>query len=158
MNLGSGNMRGESNKMGKKRADASGKWKYKLGDKVYVNKADGHTVINADAIEEWSGTFEGAAYDIWFGVWDTAEFPPFPPVGNFYAHGRSKFENAQVMGKKGSLVILWKGDQPKGEDWKGEWTILSATGELKNLYGRGKWWGPSFNLDYSGQIHFEDAE
>jgi hypothetical protein len=75
-----------------------------------------------------------------------------------YAHGRSKFENVQVMGKKGSLVILWKGDQPKGEDWKGEWTILNGTGELKNLYGRGKWWGPSFNLDYSGEIHFKDDE
>jgi len=138
-------------------AHASGKWKYKLGDKVYVNKADGHTVINADAIEEWSGTLEGDAYDTWFGVWDTAELPPFPPVGNFYAHGRSHFKNAKVMGKEGSLAILWVGNQPKGEDWKGEWVILSGTSELENLHGRGQWWGPSFNLDYSGRIHFEDA-
>jgi hypothetical protein len=147
-------MRGED-KMGKKRARASGKWTYKLGDKVYVNTADGHTLINADAIEVWSGTFEGDAYDIWFGVWDIAKLPP---EGNFYAHGRSYIEHAQVMGKKGSLVILWVGNQPKGEDWKGEWVILSGTDELENLHGRGKWWGPDYNLDYSGQIHFDDAE
>lgn len=39
-NRGSGNMRGE----GKMRA--SGKWKYKLGDKVYVNKADGQRAVD----------------------------------------------------------------------------------------------------------------
>ena len=137
---------------------ASGEWKYKLGDKLYVNKANGHTVLNADAIEVWSGTLDGDAYDIWFGVWDTAEFPPFPPVGNFYAQGRSRFEHARVMGKEGSLVLLWVGNQPKGEDWKGEWVILNGTSGLKNLHGRGTFWGPSFDLDYSGQILFEDTE
>jgi len=31
--------------------------------------------------------------------------------------------------------------------------ILGGTGELPDLHGHGTWTGPSFDLDYAGEIH-----
>ena len=77
---------------------------------------------------------------------------------------RCEFEGV-VDGKEGTLLIQMVGKKPLGEDWYGQWVILSGTGELANAHGRGTWWGPGYRDEvkdpdspdcyYSGQIHFD---
>ncbi len=64
--------------------------------------------------------------------------------------------DGRVGDNYGTLVIKFVGKKT-GEplEWYGTWVILSGTGDLENLRGRGTWWGPSTDLDYAGKIHFE---
>ena len=134
---------------------ASGEWKYDIASFFKTAMTDdGSMLIYADADEEWTGTLKGTSYDIWSGV--------VHPSGVFDAQGRSEFEGT-VRRKKGTLVMLWVGTNPGyfagGEDWwEGHTVILSGTGKLENLRGRFEWWGPSGDLDYSGEIYFIDDD
>ena len=80
--------------------------------------------------------------------------------GNNYYHGLMEFSGT-VDGIAGTLTIRAWGvqipgglDPGTGGDWSGHWEILSGTGELVNIEGRGAFSGPSLDLDYSGKIHF----
>ncbi|NIW46448.1 MAG: DUF3224 domain-containing protein [Gammaproteobacteria bacterium] len=69
-------------------------------------------------------------------------------------HGIASFEG-EVFGKSGTLeiLILARVDDVFS-DWEGTWVILSGTGELSNLRGRGTLIGPG-PIDYKGMVHFE---
>ncbi len=68
-----------------------------------------------------------------------------------------------VNGKSGTLKMSVVGKRPDAfADWEGKSVILSGTGELANLRGRGTWWGPGAaeegkwgDIYYDGNYHFE---
>ena len=129
---------------------ASGTWKYtpriiKMWDWGFIG----------DEVATWTGTFEGESYDV-FLVW----FGPSGIEGDWYVIGKIYFEGT-VNGKSGSLVMLFIGERPAGEEWYGHWMILRGKGDLANLRGHGTWWGPGAPgpgeegpLEYSGTIYF----
>ncbi len=68
----------------------------------------------------------------------------------------------EVNGKSGTLKMYAAGSRPDVfTDWSGSWKILSGTGDLSDLRGRGPWWGPGApgvgqwgDIYYSGEIQF----
>lgn len=110
-----------------------------------------------DEVANWTGTFNGTSYDVFtvvFHDWG------WSAIGLIFFDGTVTLEDDTV--KEGSLVILFVGKKPEGQDWHGHWVILSGKGDLANLRGRGTWWGPGAPepgvegpLDYSGWIHFK---
>ena len=112
--------------------------------------ADGNTFIYAIEWEDWAGDFEGTGEAVFrVGMFSSAGF------WNVWL--RTTFTGT-VNGESGTLVIQLVGKKPEGEDWYGQWVILSGTGELADLRGRGTWGGPGFgavgpDLWYEGKIH-----
>ena len=117
--------------------------------------ADGNLFLYAIEWETWMGDFEGTAV-AFFRV-------EMFSSGFWNVWLRSTFTGT-VDGKYGTLVIQLVGKKPDGEDWYGQWVIISGTGELANLYGQGTWGGPGYRSDikipgdpdlwYEGKIHF----
>ena len=112
--------------------------------------ADGNYFIYATEWENWAGDFEGTA-EAFFRV------GMFSSAGFWNVWLRTTFTGT-VNGKSGTLVIQLVGKKPDGQDWDGQWVILSGTGELADLRGRGTWGGPGFgamgpDLWYEGKIH-----
>lgn len=133
---------------GKTRARASGEWKYTpIGSDT--RSRNGYKFILGDEDGIWTGTFTGTSYDVFQAVEQSS--------GTVYlAYGLIFFEGS-VDGKHGTLVIDFA---PGSGDWvtfSGRWKILSGTDQLENLRGQGVWWGPSFDMKYSGWIRFEDG-
>ena len=116
-----------------------------------IREADGNTFLYAIEWETWVGDFEGTAVAVFrVGMFSSAEF------WNVWL--RSTFTGT-VLGESGTMVIQLVGKKPAGEDWYGEWVILSGTDGLANLRGQGTWWGPGFgavgpDIFYEGKIHF----
>jgi len=117
-----------------------------------MREADGNTFLYAIEWENWTGAFEGKAEAVFrVGMFSSAGF------WNVWL--RSTFDGT-VNGKSGTAVIQLVGKKPEGEDWYGQWVILSGTDELADLRGRGTWGGPGFgavgpDLWYEGKIHFK---
>ena len=61
-----------------------------------------------------------------------------------------------VVGAAGTLELLFIGTSPGAlDDWNGTWRILSGTGELANLHGKGVFWATGLGaVHYEGKIHF----
>ncbi len=115
--------------------------------------ADGHYIFEATEYETWEGDFEGTAVSFFRVLWFKY------PKGPLNVWLRSDFEGT-VDGKTGTLVIQLVGWRYLPDDRYGEWVIISETGDLANLHGRGYWGGPGFgasgpDIRYSGQIHFD---
>jgi len=130
-----------------------------------MREADGNTFLYATEWETWEGDFEGTAEAVFrVGIFSS---------GFWNVWLRSEFTGT-VDGKSGTLVIQLVGKKPLDEDWHGQWVIISGTGELANLHGRGTWWGPGYedynangepdagdvpgareDIWYSGKIHFD---
>ena len=118
--------------------------------------ADGNYFLYATEWENWEGDFTGTSV----AVFRVEMFRS----GFWNVWLRSTFTGT-VNGKSGTAVIQLLGKKPSGEDWYGQWVVISGTGELANLRGRGTWWGPGYRSDtkapgdpdiyYSGQIHFK---
>jgi hypothetical protein len=123
--------------------DASGTWTYKVTI-IDTRSVDGYTFIRATEEAFWTGTFVGTSHDVFTVV--------IYPSGVWYAAGLVFFDGT-VNGKSGTLVMFFAGKLTT--QWSGLLMILSGTGDLANLRGKGIFWGPSYNLLYSGQIHFE---
>jgi len=130
---------------------ASGDWKYTLkpGFPVITKVADGNTFKYGEEWGTWDGTFVGTSDDVFTVV--------VHPSGFVTCQGLIDFDGKVMpMDKSGTLVIRFVGKKNLTTGlWSGEWVILSGTDELASLCGQGTWWGPSLDLDYSGQIHFE---
>lgn len=114
-------------------------------------QANGNTFFFAISDDLWVGTFAGPGH--------TEEYVEFFASGSGRVVGRSTID-CTVNGRQGVLVLQLEGRIAAGEpEWQGQWTIVSATGELANLHGRGIWWGPGFDhnpdIYYSGEIHFD---
>ncbi len=128
---------------------ASGEWTYVIVGKD-TRSYEGYTFILGEETGTWTGTFTGTSHDYFQAV--------MQPSGVVYLSYGLIFFEGTVEGRSGTLVISFApGEKVEGE-WSGKWEILSGTGELENLRGRGKWWGPSLDLDYKGKIYFIDYE
>ena len=121
---------------------ASGEWTYEVTI-IDQRSVDGYTFIYATEESIWTGTFTGTSHDVFTVV--------IFPSGRWYAWGLV-FYDGTVDGKSGTLVMYFAGWL--NEEWLGRSVILSGTGDLAKLCGQLTWWGPSYNLDYSGKIHF----
>ncbi len=98
----------------------------------------------------WTGTFNGVSTDIAGSIihWDTGWW-------NFF--GFVDFEQVTVDGKTGGLFMLVEGSKPDiFAEWRGTWTIVDGTGDLANLVGNGKFWGPGApGLALTGDIYYD---
>ena len=136
---------------------ASGDWTYVPTVIEIVKVAGQNTFIYGEDVGEWHGTFEGTSTEQFILV----------------NHARAGFNNyagvIQFTGtvadsdgtlRSGTMVIHTHGRQdpgtlePSPNLWEGSWVIVSGTGDLADLHGRGTFTGPSLDLDYAGQIHF----
>ena len=127
---------------------AYGKWTYTPIEKD-TREIDGGDYLFVLGSEQgiWTGTFTGTSYDAYVAMAHSG-------VSHLY-YGLIEFESVVVDGREGSLIISFgPGEKVEGQ-WSGEWEVVSGTGELENLHGKGTWWGPSKNLDYEGHLHFD---
>lgn len=128
---------------------ASGTWIYTpTPDRIWTGY--GNTFRYGHEVSTWTGTFDGTSYDVFTVV--------VHPELDLNVEGLINF-NGTVNGKSGFLVIRFDGKKPAGENWYGQWVILSGEGDLANLCGQGTWWGPGYpdpkGLEYSGRIRFD---
>lgn len=136
--------------------EASGDWTY-VPDLAGLTfrTAGNNTFVHGTEVSTFTGTLAGTSYD---------EF-----VVVCHQKGPESFMNfvkitieftGEVDGRVGGLTMKATGKQdsttcdPSGAIWSGNWVILGGTGELADLRGHGTWIGPSFDLDYAGEIHF----
>ena len=126
---------------------ASGTWTYVVTSIEVTKTANGNIFKYGEEIGTWTGTFEGTSFDYFEVI--------VHPKGFVTCQGRIAFDGT-VNGESGTMDILFVGKKDLVTGlWSGKWVILGGTGGLANLQGRGMWDGPSFDLDYSGWIHFK---
>ena len=128
---------------------ASGEWTYQVDLLLTTKEANGNTFKYGEETGTWSGTFTGTSFDFFELV--------AHPSGFVTCQGLIDFTGT-VNGVSGTMIIKFIGKKT-GDPllWSGTWVIISGTGGLANLRGRGTWWGPSLDLDYSGNIHFDPS-
>jgi len=89
----------------------------------------------------WTGTFSGASTDYGLAVAHLYDVDPVPMLFIGTATGT----DVLVSGKVGGFEMDVIGDRPgPTADWRGKWVITSGSGELENLQGQGKFWGPGW--------------
>jgi hypothetical protein len=117
-----------------------------------VQEANGNQFLYATEDEVWQGDFVGEGdAEFRVGIFSS---------GFWNVWLRTTFTGTVTGDKEGTMVLQLVGKKPAGEDWYGEWVIISGTGDLSNARGRGTWGGPGFGAEgpdiwYSGQVHFE---
>ena len=135
---------------------ASGDWTYVPDLAGLTFRTAGNTAfVDGTEVSTFTGTFVGTSED---------EF-----VVVCHQKGPESFMNfvkitiaftGEVDGRVGGLTMKATGKQdsttcdPSGAIWFGKWVILGGTGDLAGLHGNGAWTGPSFDLDYTGKVHF----
>ncbi len=125
-------------------------------DGLTFRTAGNTTFIHSTSNSTFTGSFAGTSSDE-FVVVCHQKGPE--SVTNF---GKLTINfTGEVDGRVGGMTMKATGKQdsttcdPSGAIWYGKWVILGGTGELAQLHGNGEWTGPSFNLDYTGIIHFD---
>ena len=128
----------------------SGTWSWEVDD-WDDRYADGNWHISATEIDEFKdGTFEGTGRG------------PFKmtmhPNGFFTGSGKTVFTGS-VNGHSGTCVIMWVGKTINDEFWWSfKWIIISGTGGLTNLRGKGTCYGPGpSGVEMTGWIHFDPS-
>jgi hypothetical protein len=133
--------------LAEKPADVAGTWAWSASGITFW-EAGGNTHYSATEHDIFTGTFIG-----------TGEGPFTMTLhrnGFFTGSGRTTF-TGEVMGKEGTLDIMWVGNTKNDLGWWWfKWVIISGTGELTNLHGSGTCWGPGPpGVDMTGKIHFD---
>lgn len=119
---------------------ASERW---AGDTQFIYATDTAT---------WTGAFEGTSTEEYVAILHGSE-------GNFvFEKGLYKgtaIFTGEVGGETGTLEILFVGKSPGDiADWTGTWRIISGTGDLANLHGKGVFWSNGLmDIHYEGRIH-----
>ncbi|MFO8036941.1 MAG: DUF3224 domain-containing protein [Anaerolineales bacterium] len=135
-------------------ANASGIWYYIPTELVFIKEAGGNEFFDLTEAGIWTGTFEGTSIDYGPVVFHRSGVASFRGIVDF---------EGEVEGKTGTLMIKVNGRKSNPTaDWEGHWVIISGGGQLSDLKGQGKWWGPGYNpanpetygvIHYSGKIH-----
>ena len=115
---------------------------------------DGYTFILGNETGDWTGTFEGTDYAIFFAEKNPEGDFVYLPYGVIFFEG-------EVYGKSGTLRINFGPAEKKGDPmlWSGPWEILSGTGELENLQGEGIWWEITpTHIEYYGWVRFHEYQ
>jgi len=136
--------------------EASGDWTYTVDLSGLTFRTVGNTTfVHGVQVSTFTGTFVGTSYDEFVVVCHQKgpeSFMNFVKATNEFT--------GEVDGRVGGFTMKGTGKQhsttcdPSGAIWSGKWVILGGTGELADLHGHGAWTGPSFDLDYTGTIHF----
>jgi hypothetical protein len=136
---------------------AAGAWTYEVDLAGLTSRSAGNTTfLYATEFSTFTGTFAGTSVDEFVVVCHQQS----PDVSRNYVKGTIEF-TGDVEGQTGTMVMKFVGKQtsdtcdPSGAIWSGTWVILQGGGELADLHGHGTWTGPSFDLDYAGQVHFD---
>ncbi len=115
-----------------------------------VRNVNGNTITDFTQSANLVGTFTGTTADVGTIVQH--------PTGDFNFKIRHTFTGT-VDGKSGTMVleVAGKGEGGvPGGTLRGQFVILSDTGELANLHGQGNFDGIAGDGGtYSGQIHFD---
>ncbi|MGI9577878.1 MAG: DUF3224 domain-containing protein [Microthrixaceae bacterium] len=136
--------------------EASGDWTYVPDLAGLTFRTAGNTTfVEGTEVSTFNGTFEGTSDDEFVVVCHQKGLESYM---NFV---KITIEfTGEVEGRAGELTMKATGKQdsttcdPSGAIWSGKWVILGGTDELADLHGNGTWSGPSFDLDYTGKIHF----
>lgn len=124
-----------------------GDWTYGYDVFEIIKQADGNTIVYVEEHGTWTGDFVGTSKMVVSGVIHSKGFITFEGVINF---------DGSVLNKDGTLVIHYTGKVTSAGEIISQWVIQSGTGELANLRGQGTFIsGEDYDVDYSGQIHFE---
>jgi hypothetical protein len=132
--------------------EASGEWTY-VPTLVGVKQAGPNLFFYGTDIGTWTGTFEGTTTEDFVVVCH-------PNAGVTFYKGTMEFTGS-VDGREGTMILKTNGIQatdtcdPSPAPWSGRWVIIGGTGELADVHGTGTFTGPSLDLDYSGQVHFD---
>ena len=110
-----------------------------------------NVIVHVAASHEWTGGIEGIDSTDATRIMHNW-FSPEPLWVNIRAV--STFASATVMGKTGPLTIRLDFRINVDGNADGTWVIIGGTGQLANLNGQGKIFGPVGDFSYSGQVHF----
>lgn len=113
--------------------DVDGTWWYYVYD-VELREEGCAIATRVPYMSLWQGDFSALTFDE--GMVATA------CSGLTTFRGRNYFDGVTIDGKTGSFVMAVDGRLPIGEEWRGQWEIISASGELEGMLGSGTWWGP----------------
>ena len=133
------------------REPAYGTWIFYPEGKL-TKPYDGYTFILGYETGDWTGTFKGSDYAIFFAEKNPDGTIVYLPYGVIFFTGT-------VNGKEGTLRINFGPAVKQGDPWlwSGPWEILSGTGELENLQGKGTWREiTTEHIEYTGWIRFKD--
>jgi len=135
-------------------AEASGDWTYGLPGITGQRLAGPNVFLYGTGTSTLTGTFEGTSEDEFVVVCHQKG----PESVNSFVNWTIEF-TGEVNGREGTLAMKATGKQtsntcdPSDAIWTGRWVIIGGTDELADLHGNGTWTGPSFELEYFGQIH-----
>jgi len=134
--------------------NANGVWYYIPIELTFDKEAGGNEFFQLVEAGIWTGTFQGSSIDNGSVVFYNSGKVSFKGIVNF---------EGEVEGKTGTLSIKVNGRKSDPTaDWKGHWVIIDGGGELSDLHGQGKWWGPGYNpafpeeygvIYYDGKVH-----
>jgi hypothetical protein len=108
-----------------------------------VRMADGNLIITQTISQTLMGTFIGTASQ------QATTVVHRTGAANFFG---AETCTCTVAGKTGSLVIGFSGTIAPTGSFEGQFVIVSGTGDLANLNGRGTIQSPNV---YTGVIHFD---
>lgn len=133
----------------KKHMTVDGTWSWGA-DFLSVREAGGNIFYSAIEYDTFTGTFFGAGVGPFKMTWH--------PNGFYAGSGKTVFTGT-VNGHSGSCVIMWVGKTINDElAWSFKWIIISGTGGLSNLRGKGTCSGPGpSGVTMTGKIHFEPS-
>jgi hypothetical protein len=133
----------------KKHTLVDGTWSWGV-DNWMERPANGNMHISATELDVFSGTFEGTGIGPFKMTWHSNDV--------ITGSGKTVFTGS-VDGKSGTCVIMWVGKTINEEFWWSfKWIIISGTGELSNLRGKGTCYGPGPpGVEMTGWIHFDPS-
>lgn len=100
--------------------------------------AAGHMYMTVTTLDEWLGDFEGPATSVCRVIATPAGNSPGPCI--------VEFDGTVLADKQGTFVmVIVYGRMSADAEWFGDWWIISGTGDLANMHGKGVVWGPGFN-------------
>jgi hypothetical protein len=110
---------------------------------MQTRMADGNVIITQTISQTLMGTFTGTASQ------QATTVVHRTGAANFFG---AETCTCTVAGKTGSLVIGFSGTSAPNGSFEGQFVIVSGTGDLANLNGRGTIQSPN---NYTGVIHFD---
>jgi hypothetical protein len=136
---------------------AAGDWTYTVNpDELAFRTAGTNTFISGPQYSTLTGTFDGTSVDQFVVVCHQKA----PDLVESFVTLATEF-TGEVNGLVGTMTMKSVGKEtsttcnPSPAVWHGTWVSIGGTGGLADLHGHGQWWGPSFDVDYSGQIHVD---
>jgi len=107
---------------------------------------------------QWIGDIAGDAidYPCRLVIHGSEDFPPTSGFDFRWYTSIITFEEGEctIAGETGGLMMRLVGkDSGPGTPWTGKWVILTATGDLEGISGRGTWTATGGVISYTGWVH-----